>query len=406
MTEQTENKNATESAAATPDVNEATPAPESPEMAASGSLKHKRGWLKKIHPLFALVVVLPTLCSLVYFSVWASDQYASEATFVVRSSKSQASLSGLGAILQTAGIARAQDDTYTVQEYMRSRAALAELEKDMPVRSFYEKKGDIFSRFNGFGLWDSKEAFYQYYEQKVHVGIDGTSGIATLSVQSFSPEDSRRINVALLNRGEAFINQLNDRARSDTVSYAQRNVDTAKALVQQTSDKLTAFRIKNGVYDLKAQSEVQIGLISKLQDQLIALQTQLDQVRAITPDNPQIPGLLAREKSLKREIRDQLYKISGDSSDSTAKKAAEYQWLTMENGLAEKQLAAAMTSLESAKAEAARKQLYLEVVSQPSLPDMAEVPRRLYNIIATFVISLMVYGVLRLLGASIREHKH
>ena len=78
----------------------------------------------------------------------------------------------------------------------------------------------------------------------------------------------------------------------------------------------------------------------------------------------------------------------------------------MENELAEKQLAAAITSLEGAKAEADRQQLYLEIVSQPSRPDMAQKPTRIYNIVATFIIGLIVYGIASLLTASIREHKN
>ncbi|TFU99131.1 capsule biosynthesis protein, partial [Bacillus stratosphericus] len=50
--------------------------------------------------------------------------------------------------------------------------------------------------------------------------------------------------------------------------------------------------------------------------------------------------------------------------------------------------------------------LYLEVVSQPSRPDMALKPHRVYNIIATFFIGLMLYGIISLLAASVREHKN
>nr|MBP8024977.1 capsule biosynthesis protein [Neisseria sp.] len=84
----------------------------------------------------------------------------------------------------------------------------------------------------------------------------------------------------------------------------------------------------------------------------------------------------------------------------------DYQRLFLENELAEKQMAVAVTSLENAKAEAERQQLYLEVVSQPSVPDMAQLPTRIYNIIATLIIGLIVYGILSLLIASVREHKN
>ena len=356
--------------------------------------------------LFWATVIIPTACSLVYFSAWASDRYISESSFVVRSPHNQGSVSGLGALLQNAGFSRAQDDTYTVREYMSSRSALATLEKSMPIRSFYESKGDIFSRFNGFGLFDSNEAFYQYYKNKVNIAFDAVSGISTLSVESFDAGESQQINAALLSRGEELINKLNARARKDTISQAEHNVSVAEERVKAAAEDMAVYRTRNGIFDLKAQSEAQMGLVSKLQDELIAIQTQLDQVKAITPENPQISGLQAREKSLKHEIRQQMQRISGGSNNSITAQAAAYQRLFLENELAEKQLAAAIASLESAKAEADRQQLYLEVVSQPSKPDLALKPQRFYNIIATLVIGLMLYGIISLLTASVREHKN
>lgn len=364
------------------------------------------GCLKAVKPLFLCTVLVPTICAAIYFSVWASDQFQSEASFIVRSSNNQATLSGLGALLQTAGIARSQDDTYTVQQYIQSRAALSILEKQFPIRQFYENKGDVFSRFNGFGLSNYDEGFYQYYDQKVDVQIDAVSGISTLYVRSFSAQDSQKINQALLKASESFINRLNDRARKDTVAFAEQHVQTAERFVKEASDKLMEYRTKNGVFDLKEQTAVQMSLVSKLQDELIMIQTQLDQIRAVTPENPQIAGLKARERSLRKEIERQMFSIAGRDNNSIASKAAEYQRLYIENDLAEKQLAAALASLEAAKAEAERKQLYLEVVSPSSLPDMPQGPRRFYNIIATFVIGMMIYGILRLLIASIREHKN
>lgn len=366
----------------------------------------KKGFFRKISPLLWITVIIPTTVSTIYFGVLASDQFTSQSSFVVRSPKSQSSLNNLGAILQGSGFSRSQDDIYTVQEYMQSRSALNALLKKMPVREFYETKGDIFSRFNGFGFQSEDEAFYQYYKDKVAIHFDSVSGISNLNVTSFDAGESQKINDALLKQGEVLINQLNERARKDTIRYAEEVVASAEEQVKNASAQLTQFRIANGIFDLKAQSDVQMGLVSKLQDELIVIQTQLDQVKAVTPENPQIPGLVAREKSLRREIAQQMRAISGKGESSLSNQAAEYQRVFLENELAEKQLAAAMTSLESAKAEADRQQLYLEVISQPNRPDLAHSPKRIYNIVATFIIGLIVYGIASLLSASIREHKN
>ena len=376
------------------------------EKPVSPKKKKQKNILKKISPLFLATVAVPTICSVIYFGLIASEQFISQSSFVVRSPKNQASLSGLGAILQNSGFSRSQDDIYTVQEYMQSRSSLDALMKKMPVRQFYETKGDIFSRYNAFGLTGENEAFYQYYREKIGIHFDSVSGLSNLNVTSFDAEESKKINEALLKQGEALINQLNERARKDTIRYAEEVVASAEKQVKEASSQLTKFRIKNGIFDLKAQSDVQLGLVSKLQDELIVIQTQLDQVKAITPENPQISGLTAREKSLRQEIARQLRAISGGGDHSLSSQASEYQRIYLENELAEKQLAAAITSLENAKAEADRQQLYLEVISQPSKPDLAQKPTRLYNIVATFIIGLIIYGIASLLSASIREHKN
>lgn len=362
--------------------------------------------MPKPGPLAWATIIIPTVCSLIYFSAWAADRYTSESSFVVRSSHNQTSTGGLGALLQSAGFTRSQDDTYTVREYMGSRTALGELSKTIPVRAYYEEKGDVFSRFNGFGFRDSAEAFYQYYKEKINIAFDPVSGISTLAVESFDAKESQQINEALLSKGEELINRLNARARKDTIDQAQQNVAVAEERVKNAAEEMAVYRTKNGIFDLKAQSEAQMNLVSKLQDELIVIQTQLDQVKAVTPENPQIPGLKAREKSLQKEIKQQMQMISGGSSNSITAQAAAYQRLFLENELAEKQLAAAIAALGNAKAEAERKQLYLEVVSKPSRPDMALKPQRLYNIVATFFIGLMLYGILSLLIASVREHKN
>jgi capsular polysaccharide transport system permease protein len=74
------------------------------------------------------------------------------------------------------------------------------------------------------------------------------------------------------------------------------------------------------------------------------------------------------------------------------------------NGFANRQLASALASLEQARNEAQRQQLYIERVAQPSLPDDAMEPRRLRAVLAVFVLGLVAWGVLSLLVASVREH--
>ncbi len=89
---------------------------------------------------------------------------------------------------------------------------------------------------------------------------------------------------------------------------------------------------------------------------------------------------------------------------SLSSEAAEYDRLALEQEFASKLLMGELISLEQARNEAQRKQLYLERIVQPGKPDYAVEPRRLRAVAATLVLGLISWGVLTLLVAGIREH--
>ncbi|MBF0752451.1 MULTISPECIES: capsule biosynthesis protein [unclassified Pasteurella] len=374
-------------------------------MVQNNKLAKKRPLFKRIKPLLWITVIIPTFFSALYFILFAADVYISESSFVVRSPRNQAALSGVGALLQNTGFARAQDDTYSVQEYIRSRTALEQLQQQLPIRGYYENNGDLLSRFNAFGINDSQEAFYRYFKERLTVDFDSISGIATLRVRAFAAEEGQKINIELLKQGEDLINRLNERARKDTLNYAEQAVVDAEKMANDSADALSQYRIQHKIYDLPAQSGVQVSLISTLKSEIIKVETQLAQLQSITPDNPQVAALKMRQKSLTEEMTQQIKLLAG-SNDSLVTQSPEYQRLLMSNELAQQMLATAITSLQNARNEADRQQLYLEIINQPSKPDWALEPYRLYNILATLIIGLMLYGLLSLIIAGIKEHKN
>ena len=93
------------------------------------------------------------------------------------------------------------------------------------------------------------------------------------------------------------------------------------------------------------------------------------------------------------------------SDHSLAKKAAQYQRLVLDREFAQQQLGSALASLELARTDAQRKQLYLERVVKASKPDSAMEPHRTRAVLTTLVVGLVVWGVLSLLIAGVKEHQ-
>lgn len=354
------------------------------------------------HRLFWLTVVLPTLAAILYFGFIAADVYISESRFVVRSPERQTA-SPLGMLLKGTGFTRSQDDSYTVQDYILSRDAMRALDEKLKLRAAFGK-GDVFSRFPGLDWDDSFENMHRYYQKMVGVQLDPVSSIATVTVRAFSAEEAQKINQYLIEMSEALVNQLNERGRQDMIRFAANEVAEAEKKARDAALALARYRNEKGVIDPEKQSTIPLQQIAKLQDELIATKAQLAQLQMLTRDNPQIPVLKQRIQMLESEIELESARVAG-SGRSLASKAAEFQRLALDKEFADKQLASALVSLEQARNEARRQQLYLERIAQPNLPDAAMEPRRLRNILAVFVLGLIAWGVLSMLIAGIREHQ-
>lgn len=360
--------------------------------------------LRGIDRLFLVTVAIPTLLSSLYFGLIASDVYISESRFVVRSPSHQQQ-TGLGALLQGAGFSHSEEDTYMVHDFMQSRDALAELDKQIGLAHRYEAPDiDVFSRFGALGGDTNFEELYQYYQKHVQIDMETASAISTLKVRAYTAEDAYRTNELLLEMSERLINQLNARGRQDMIGFAQAEVDAAAKKAKDAALALSDFRHERTVVDPEKQSTLQLQQVTKLQDELMAANTQMAQFKTFTPDNPQIAALQTRIETLKGLISAESEKITG-SGDSLTQKAADYQRLQLESNFADKQLAVALSSLEQARDDAVRKQLYLERVVQPNKPDVPREPKRLRGVITTLALGMIAWGILAILLAGVREHK-
>ncbi|GAB7550610.1 hypothetical protein NRB_01040 [Novosphingobium sp. 11B] len=360
--------------------------------------------MRRIKPLFFVTVIVPVFLAILYYGVFASNVYISESRFIVRSPDKPAT-TGLGVLLKSTGFANAGDEIYAAQSYVLSRDALQALNgKDAFVKAYTGPDVSIFDRFNPTGFSSSGEDLYDYYEKQVKIDQDTTSSIVTMTVRAFTPQDARRFNEQLLEMAEATVNKLNTRGKQDLIRFAQTEVDDAKAKSQDAAVALSSYRNQAGVVDPEKQAQIQIQMVSKLQDELIATRTQLRQLRAFTPQNPQIEVLDVRAKGLAAEIDDQLGQVAG-SSKSLSSRVARYQRLFLESQFADKQLASAMASLEEARNEARRKQAYVERIVQPNLPDDPLEPRRLRGILSTLILGLAAWAIISMLVAGMLEHR-
>ena len=76
----------------------------------------------------------------------------------------------------------------------------------------------------------------------------------------------------------------------------------------------------------------------------------------------------------------------------------------VEKEFAQKAYESAMATLEVARADADRQHRYVAVIASPSKPDESTYPHRVRSVVAAFVICFLLWGVVSLMTAAVREH--
>jgi capsular polysaccharide transport system permease protein len=362
-----------------------------------------RQLFRSLNIWFWAIVGLPTLVAGVYYFAIASDLYLSEAKFIVRSPK-QVQTSSIGALLQSAGLGRAVDDTAVVEDFIMSRDAVRKLEQQNDLRGVFGRpEGDFVTRFPGILMRADFEALFRRYDHFVSVETDNTSGVTALRVKAYRPEDAQTITKALLGYSEQLVNELNDRARRDALDTASREVARAEQQISRIQGDLTAYRVQQKMLDPKSASTGVLELIGQMNAALATARTQLGELLKNSPNSPQIPLVKTRIASLDQLIAEERAKLSGETN-SVVTTVTEYERLSLDRELAEKALASAFTSLEAARLEAQRQQLYIETIAQPNLADYPLYPKRVLSFTMVLVSCLLAYGIAWLLVMSAREH--
>jgi capsular polysaccharide transport system permease protein len=348
-------------------------------------------------------IALPTLLTVIYYSVFAAPLYVSESRFIVRLTAPPSS-NAFSSLLQTSGLTRSQDDTFSVQDYLESRDALRALKLRLPIRDIYNRpESDWLSRFPRFWESNTFEGLFSYFNNRVRLVHNTTTGITVLRTTGFRSQDARLINDNLLTLARHFLSKLNDQAQEDTVRFAEREVSDAEMRVMSTQTAITAFRNREMMIDPKQTSTAMLELIGRLSDDLAATRTRREELLTSAPQSAEIGPLDSRVTALQHQIDDERAKMVGQDA-SVAPRIAEYEQLALARDFAEKALTSASGALDSARAEARRQQLYLELIVEPDQPDEAEEPQSLKNILIVFIATTGIFLLGRLLVTAVRDY--
>jgi len=364
----------------------------------------RRARSRRLAKRLALYVLLPTALATVYYAALASPQYESYAIFSVQSSEMRPSLGMDGLLAGLASSSSAGHDALAVRDYVLSRDMLARLDKEHGFIAHYKNpKQDVLSRLRGDASFE--EAF-EYFGHKVSADYDQISGSVTLRVRAFSPDESAAISASILRYSEEMVNKMSERERRDRTANAETEVKKAEDRLTAARKVIAELQQKHGDFNPLQTATATMTIRTGLEVELAKARAELMQLKSyMKEDSPQVLAIEEKTKSLSAQVTGESRKLVDPSKPNSLNNTfADFEGAMVEKEFAQKAYESSMATLEMARADADRQHRYVAIIASPSKPDESTYPHRLRSIFTAFIVCFLLWGVISMTTAAVREH--
>jgi capsular polysaccharide transport system permease protein len=354
---------------------------------------------------FTIVVIVPVIAASIYFALFASDRFVSELRFAVRGSTEH--IPGADALGTVGSLAymNSSQEVYAIADYIRSRSAVEEIGRTVDLRQIFQAdKADWLSRLE---YQAPGEELLRYWRQMISVSTEAISGLVSVEVRAFTPDDAVALASAIRAASEALVNRMQLRPRNDMVTRAESEVRIARERAAQTRAEVAQYRNSQASVDPLDTARSLIDNVTELKGRLIELDVEFASAEAsMGPNAPTAQTILARRDSLREQIQGLERRItSSNAGDRTAAKLmVDYDRVEIAQALAEQQVAVAEKMLDQLRADANRRQVYIDVIEGPTTPQSALFPERTRSIAEIAIAATGLWCVVFLTIAGIRDH--
>lgn len=330
--------------------------------------------------LFALLVVLPALIGGLYYGLIASDRYVTEARFAIRPAVGGAEKAAQDQIGTSDNMLKQMvaQDTLIVEDYLQSRPLVEALERQLPLRAMFSRDDiDWPSRFDPE---KPIEKLVKYWRNRIAMDIGSHSGIVTVTVNAFDPQESYDIMKAVLAEGERMVNELTTKMRNDSLAETDREMTRAQGELTRIRTALRDLRNRDGVLDAQKVAEANLKMVSEIRAQRIQLAVRQQILsRDLNSNSRSIQDLQAQIG----QLDDNIARIERSSTNADPEQRRilsetlnRFETLLDEQKNAEAYYAKVIAAHERARIVADRQIEFFSMVVEPVRPQSSEAPRR------------------------------
>ena len=374
-----------------------------PGPAALPATMRRRHWGLVL--FFLLTVIMPATFYGWYLYARAADQYESDAGFGSRTEDAPSTFAFLGA-LGGSGVSSTKDMDI-LNQFIASQELVTRADKRLDLRTIFSKpQNDPWFSFPKDG---STEDLVKYWKTMVLPSYDSGTGLMSLRVFAFEPQDAQNIARVVLEESTAIINEMSTTAQADATRYSAETLANAEKRLAAAQQRLTDFRIKNHIVDPQSQMAGASQVINTLVQQLGTAEIDLDMLEGTLPETDmRITQLKRRIEVIQKRMDEESSKVGGladTDSPGYAKLMVDYQNLQMEQDFSQKAYLASLSAYDQAVNDAQHKTRYLTTYLTPTLAESSTAPDRPLRILMALLVGFLIWSSVVMIYYALRDRR-
>lgn len=373
---------------------------------------------KLIFYSFGSLVVIPAILVSLYLYIFAADQFQSTSAFSVRKQDLSSAMSIFGGLTN---LSAGASDSDVIYEYIQSQNMVETIDEKLDLRTMWGVHRAT-DPFFGLSAEATIEDLVDYWNSMVRIRLDTSSGSLTLETRAFTAEAAQNLNEAILQQSSEEVEALSRIAQDDAIQLARAEMERTLERLKEARVEMATFRRQNQIIDPSANFQAQMGIVSGLEQQLVAALIERDMlVGTVKTGDPRLAQVDRRIVVIRDRIEKERENIGADyvfssstpdqTSSSQINEDAEksqlyqtvgkYESLLVDQEFAQQAYTAALVALDEALADAKRKSRYLATHITPTLAQTAEYPERmiiwsiflLVDFLAWMLFVLIIYAL-------------
>jgi capsular polysaccharide transport system permease protein len=352
--------------------------------------------LKNVRFLF--IFLFPFLGLSGYVVFLQTELYESKTTVLIKDVKAgQSQADMLSAMMPTTS--SNMQDSKLIEKYIYSIEMFEQINQKFALKVHYMSNNlDFLER-----------AYYQYleiYNKRLIISYDELSRTLDITFLHTDPKKAKEILAFITIQAEKKLNMYDKENGNKLLDYIKSQEKKNKEILVKSVETLLAYQNSHKTIDPSIDIKSKSGILSNLETRLVQKEIEYDNLKSyMNPKNIEVKRLRAEILNLKKKRNDLRSQLSGVSKTELNEDLFEFEMLRSDVEFNRERYKQTLIQLDMAMIQSTQNAKNLVVITKPTLASDYSYPDKIKNIITIFMVLFMIYGIISMIYAIIKDHR-